>query len=102
MTLSAPTPEMSRAGTNGAPLLEAREISKYFGAVVALEGVSLSVRAGEITCLLGDNAAGKPALIKTLSGVHPPDLGILAIGGEPVSFVFPRHALNAGIATVYQ
>ena len=88
--------------TSAPALLEARDISKYFGAVVALEGVSLEVRAGEINCLLGDNGAGKSTLIKTLSGVHPPDEGTLAIDGEPVTFGSPRDALNAGIATVYQ
>ena len=84
------------------PLLEARDISKYFGAVIALEGVSLTVRAGEVTCLLGDNGAGKSTLIKTLSGVHPPDKGTLAVDGQPVRFSSPRDALAAGIATVYQ
>jgi simple sugar transport system ATP-binding protein len=86
----------------GTALLEARNISKYFGAVIALEGVSLTVRSGQITCLLGDNGAGKSTLIKTLSGVHPPDDGTLAVDGEPVTFTSPRDALNAGIATVYQ
>lgn len=100
MTMSAPATSTSPAGS--APLLEARNISKYFGAVVALEGVSLTVRAGEINCLLGDNGAGKSTLIKTLSGVHPPDEGTLAIDGVPVTFTSPRDALNAGIATVYQ
>src|SRR3712207_5990981 len=90
------------ADPDQAPLLEAREISKYFGAVVALEGVSLTVRAGEVACLLGDNGAGKSSLIKTLAGVHPPDKGTLAVDGEPVRFSSPRDALAAGIATVYQ
>ena len=58
--------------------------------------------AGEVTCLLGDNGAGKSTLIKTLSGVHPPDVGTLAVNGEPVRFTSPRDALDAGIATVYQ
>ncbi len=84
------------------PLLEARDVSKYFGAVVAIEGVSLVVRAGEIACLLGDNGAGKSTLIKTLSGVHVPDKGTLAVNGEPVEFSSPRDALDAGVATVYQ
>src|SRR6187397_3281932 len=84
------------------PLLEARDISKYFGAVVALEGVSLMVRPGQVTCLLGDNGAGKSTLIKTLSGVHRPDEGTLAVDGQPVRFGAPRDALDAGIATVYQ
>ena len=46
-----------------------------------IEGVSLEVRAGQINCLLGDNGAGKSTLIKTLSGVHPPDEGTLAVDG---------------------
>ncbi|HVL52953.1 MAG TPA: ATP-binding cassette domain-containing protein, partial [Vitreimonas sp.] len=89
--------------TNGAtPLLEARNVSKYYGAVVALEDVSLAVRAGEVNCLLGDNGAGKSTLIKMLSGVIQPDAGTLAIDGAPVRFTAPRDALDAGIATVYQ
>jgi len=99
---SSPSAPPTAARASDVPLLEARNISKYFGAVVALEGVSLAVRAGEINCLLGDNGAGKSTLIKTLSGVHPPDEGTLAIDGEPVTFTSPRDALNAGIATVYQ
>ncbi|MEP6639030.1 MAG: ATP-binding cassette domain-containing protein [Chloroflexota bacterium] len=101
-TSATPGPSTRQAPTDGPPLLEARNISKYFGAVVALEGVSLEIRAGEINCLLGDNGAGKSTLIKTLSGVHPPDEGTLAIDGQPVRFSSPRDALNAGIATVYQ
>ena len=60
------------------------------------------MRAGEIACLLGDNGAGKSTLIKTLSGVHVPDKGTLAVDGEPVEFNSPRDALDAGVATVYQ
>jgi simple sugar transport system ATP-binding protein len=93
----APTP-----APNGMPLLEARDMSKYFGAVVALEGVSLAVRAGEVNCLLGDNGAGKSTLIKILSGVYEPDAGTMLIAGQPVRFKSPRDALDAGIATVYQ
>jgi len=85
-----------------APLLEARNVSKYFGPVVAVEGVSLSIRAGQINCLLGDNGAGKSTLIKMLSGVHQPDDGTLAVHGQPVTFGSPRDALDVGIATVYQ
>ena len=90
------------AAADQTPLLEARDISKYFGAVVAIEGVSLTVRAGQVTCLLGDNGAGKSTLIKTLSGVYRPDKGTLAVDGQPVEFGSPRDALDAGIATVYQ
>ena len=87
---------------NGAPLIEAREISKYFGSVIALKDVSMYVNAGEVLCLLGDNGAGKSTLIKTLSGVHPPDSGTILVDGHEVQFNSPRDALQAGIATVYQ
>ncbi len=102
MTMPTDAPAATTRTADRPPLLEARNISKYFGAVVALEDVSLTVRAGEINCLLGDNGAGKSTLIKTLSGVHPPDEGTLAVEGEPVIFSSPRDALNVGIATVYQ
>ncbi|MEZ4558825.1 MAG: ATP-binding cassette domain-containing protein [Caldilineaceae bacterium] len=84
------------------PLIEVREISKYFGSVIALNGVSMSVYPGEVMCLLGDNGAGKSTLIKTLSGVHKPSEGQYLVEGKPVDFDSPRDALNHGIATVYQ
>ena len=87
---------------NGQPLLEVRNISKFFGSVIALKDVSMFVRAGEVTCLLGDNGAGKSTLIKILSGVHQPDEGQYLYEGEQVSLSSPRDALNRGIATVYQ
>ena len=93
---------MTSTATNGTPLIEARNLTKYFGSVIALYDVSLSVRAGEVLCLLGDNGAGKSTLIKTLSGVHPPDTGEMLVEGEPVVFTSPRDALQRGIATVYQ
>jgi simple sugar transport system ATP-binding protein len=69
---------------------------------VALAGVSLTVRAGEVHCLLGDNGAGKSTLIKTLSGVYQPTAGDFLFEGKPVSFSSPREALDLGIATVFQ
>ncbi len=84
------------------PILEVRNISKYFGSVIALQDVSMFVRPGEVTCLLGDNGAGKSTLIKTLSGVHKPTEGEYLFQGEPVLFDSPRQALDRGIATVYQ
>ncbi|HEX7172571.1 MAG TPA: ATP-binding cassette domain-containing protein [Candidatus Limnocylindria bacterium] len=85
-----------------APLIEARNLTKYFGSVIALHEVSLHVRRGEVLCLLGDNGAGKSTLIKTLSGVHPADSGELLVEGQEVRFESPRDALHHGIATVYQ
>jgi simple sugar transport system ATP-binding protein len=95
----APVP----AGREGeTPLLEVRHVSKYFGSVIALQDISMSVYAGEVMCLLGDNGAGKSTLIKILSGVHKPSEGEFLVEGRPVDFNSPRDALSAGIATVYQ
>jgi simple sugar transport system ATP-binding protein len=87
---------------NSTPLIEARGVSKYFGHVVALEDISMGVRAGEVMCLLGDNGAGKSTLIKIFSGVHKPDRGAMLLEGEEVVFDSPRDAIDRGIATVYQ
>lgn len=84
------------------PLIEVRNVVKTFGSVIALNGVSMSVNAGEVLCLLGDNGAGKSTLIGTLSGVHRPTSGDMRVQGESVTFRSPRDALDAGIATVYQ
>ncbi|MDH2433063.1 ATP-binding cassette domain-containing protein [Pokkaliibacter sp. MBI-7] len=84
------------------PLVEARNLIKHFGHVIALNGISMKVHAGEVLCLLGDNGAGKSTLIKTLSGVHSPTSGELLVDGQAMQFSSPRDALDAGIATVYQ
>ncbi|MHB8611445.1 MAG: ATP-binding cassette domain-containing protein [Candidatus Dormibacteraceae bacterium] len=86
----------------GAPLLEVRHVSKYFGSVIALKDISMEVRAGEVTCVLGDNGAGKSTLIKILSGVHPHDEGDFLIEGKKVRFTGPREARAAGISVVFQ
>jgi simple sugar transport system ATP-binding protein len=90
------------AGDEAAPLIEVRQVSKFFGSVIALNDVSLTVRRGEVLCLLGDNGAGKSTLIKLLSGVFRPSQGEIAVEGEPVHFTSPREALDRGIATVFQ
>jgi simple sugar transport system ATP-binding protein len=86
----------------GQPLIELRNATKYFGSVVALKDVSLTVHAGEVHALLGDNGAGKSTLIKILSGVHEISSGEMLVEGSPVTFTTPRDALDAGIATVFQ
>jgi ABC-type sugar transport system ATPase subunit len=84
------------------PILEVREISKRFGGVHALEKVSLNLHAGEVLALAGDNGAGKSTLIKTISGVHKPDEGVISYDGNPVTFENPQQARDHGIETIYQ
>jgi simple sugar transport system ATP-binding protein len=84
------------------PVIEARNISKAFGATTALVDVSLKAYAGRVLALLGDNGAGKSTLIKILSGVFPPDDGELLFKGKPVVFANPAAAREVGIATVFQ
>jgi simple sugar transport system ATP-binding protein len=88
-------------GSDG-PLAEVHDIAKYYGNVIALTGVSATIDAGEVTCVLGDNGAGKSTFIKILSGVHQPDKGRYLVDGGPVRLSSPRDALEHGIATVYQ
>jgi simple sugar transport system ATP-binding protein len=86
----------------GTTLLEVRNVCKYFGNVVALKDISVGVSAGEVTCVLGDNGAGKSTFIKILSGVHRHDEGELLVEGEETHFNSPREAKERGIATVFQ
>jgi simple sugar transport system ATP-binding protein len=87
---------------SSAPLLEVRNVSKYFGNVIALQDVSAAVGEGQVTCVLGDNGAGKSTFIKILSGVHQHDEGELLMNGEETRFRSPREARDRGIATVFQ
>jgi ABC-type sugar transport system ATPase subunit len=86
----------------GAPLLRLENVSKHFGPVQALTDVSLELRAGEVTALVGDNGAGKSVLIKTISGIHGPDDGEIFWEGEQVRIRTPRDAAALGIETVFQ
>ena len=85
-----------------AELLELQRVSKFFGNIIALQSITTSVKAGAVTCVLGDNGAGKSTFIKILAGVHHHDDGIFLMEGQPVKFSSPRDAKAAGIATVYQ
>ena len=85
-----------------AEFLELNNISKFYGNIIALTGVTTTVNPGEVTCVLGDNGAGKSTFIKILAGVHQHDEGTLLMEGEEVKFSSPREALGRGIATVYQ
>jgi ABC-type sugar transport system ATPase subunit len=83
-------------------LLRAEGISKSFGAVVALKGVTLELAAGEVAGLVGDNGAGKSTLVKILSGVLRPDAGTIRLDGRDADLASPAAARAQGIETVYQ
>jgi monosaccharide-transporting ATPase len=84
------------------PILRARNISKAFQSVKALDQVELTLRGGEIHALMGENGAGKSTLIKTITGVYSPDSGVIEFAGSPISPRSPREAESLGISTVYQ
>jgi simple sugar transport system ATP-binding protein len=100
--MSTETNQTAKQGNGKTPLLEVRHVSKYFGNVVALKDISVGVNAGQVTCVLGDNGAGKSTFIKILSGVHRHDEGELLVDGEATHFSSPREAKERGIATVFQ
>ncbi len=90
------------ASAPASPLLAVRDLSKRFGALTALSGIDLDIRAGEVLALLGDNGAGKSTFIKILAGAHEPSGGELLLEGKPVTFASPQDAADHGIATIFQ
>lgn len=90
------------SGGRGDPLLEARNVSKYFGAVTALRDVNLQVFPGEVLGIVGDNGAGKSTFMKVLSGLHAPSEGTLLFDGKEVKFNSPKESRDLGIEMVYQ
>jgi rhamnose transport system ATP-binding protein len=84
------------------PLLQLNHITKSFGAVRALKGVSFDLQPGEVHALLGENGAGKSTLIKIITGAHQPDSGEIEIQGTRVEKLSPASARKLGIACIYQ
>src|SRR5947208_14381923 len=82
--------------------LKMQGVHKRFGATVALAGVDIAVRAGEVLALVGENGAGKSTLMKVLSGAHLPDEGQMWLDGQPYSPRNPLDARRAGVAMIYQ
>ncbi len=83
-------------------LLELTAVTKSFGAVRALKGVSFALQPGEVHALLGENGAGKSTLIKVVTGAHQPDGGTIQIAGKAVAHLTPAKARALGIACIYQ
>jgi len=83
-------------------LLEVRDVSKSFGAIHAVNGISLSIEPSEVVGLMGDNGAGKSTLVKLIAGNFPPTEGEVLVDGEVCHFHKPIQARAKGIEVVYQ
>jgi len=83
-------------------VLEAKNISKYFGTITALENVSLTIRQGECLGVVGDNGAGKSTFMKVLSGLYKPSIGSLFFDGNKEILNSPKDSQNLGLEMVYQ
>ena len=84
------------------PIVEFRNVSKHYSGVDAVVGLSFTLVPGEVTCLLGENGAGKSTVIKMLTGLEAPTDGSIRVDGVETRFSTPREARAAGISTVYQ
>ena len=85
------------------PILSVRDVSKAFGAVDALQGVSIDLYGGEVHGVVGENGAGKSTLVKIFGGVHAPDSGtLLDVDGHPLVLSGPASARDVGIAIIFQ
>jgi simple sugar transport system ATP-binding protein len=83
------------------PVLELRTVSKFFGAIHALNDVDLSLDAGEVLGLMGDNGAGKSTLVRVIAGNFPPTHGDIRIADESVHFTKPAESRAKGVEVVY-
>ena len=90
------------ASTINEVILEAKNVSKFFGTITALKDANLSLRSGEVLGVVGDNGAGKSTLMKVLSGLYNPSEGSIYFEGKEVFFSSPRDSQNLGIEMVYQ
>ena len=92
----------SMVTSKGDLVLEISGLQKRFGGAIALSNAKLTIRAGEIHALLGENGAGKSTMLKILAGVHAPDGGTLNLEGKPFITGSTQTSIDQGIAVIYQ
>jgi simple sugar transport system ATP-binding protein len=102
MEQSAPVHVLGREASDQEPILAVCDVDMHFGAVIALNNVSMHLKAGEVTGLVGDNGAGKSTLVKLISGVLQPTSGKIIFDSREANFPSPAVARASGIETVYQ
>jgi rhamnose transport system ATP-binding protein len=95
-------PDASSPPPRGEPVLFLNGVCKSFPGVRALNDVSFTLRAGEVTALVGENGAGKSTIVKILTGIYSPDAGEVSVGGQLRKFQSPRDSWAAGIAAIHQ
>lgn len=88
--------------SNQMPIMEARDISKQFPGVKALNNVSLQFFPGEVHAIVGENGAGKSTLMKIMAGAYIPDSGEIILQDQKVSFSHPQEAQEQGVSIIYQ
>lgn len=99
MSLVMPA-ESANAVPAGKTVLEVKNVETYYGAVMAIRGVSLKVMEGQIATILGANGAGKTTLLKTISGVMDPEKGQIILNGEEIQGMEPDKIVRRGVAHV--
>ena len=99
---AVPQPGQSASAAKSFAVLEVRNIVKTYGGVKALNGVSMTLTAGNVHCLAGENGCGKSTLIKIISGVEKPDSGEIYIDGVLQTSLSPFDSIMAGIQVIYQ
>lgn len=99
MSSLAPSPATLPDGA-GPTVLEVRDLSVHHGQLLALAGVSLDIRAGEVYAIIGANGAGKSTLLRTLAGLHRPTTGTISLDGRPATDRSPEDRLMSGLALV--
>ena len=84
------------------PIIQVKNLHKWYSGVHALKGINLDIIQGEALGLVGDNGAGKSTLINLLSGLYQPDEGEILVEGKPVTIHNPKEAMSLGLETIYQ